>query len=70
MCFYTIIAVSVCVSMITSPVTLTRQFVTRKIITTVTTTVLVTTITIGPVITFCNRLYLYKVKNTMTKEKN
>lgn len=53
---FTYATVSVCVSRITAPVTLTRQFVTGEIITTVTTTVLVTTITIGPVITFCNRL--------------
>lgn len=58
---YTRATVSVCVSRITSPVTLTRQYVTRKIITTVTTTVLVTTITIGPVITFCNILYLNEI---------
>lgn len=56
---YTCAAVSVCVSRITSPVTLTRQFVTGKFITTVTTTVRVTVITIGPVITFCNRLWSY-----------
>lgn len=58
---YTCATVVVCVSRITSPVTLTRQFVTRKTMTTVTTTVLVTTITIGPVITFCNRLYLNEI---------
>lgn len=52
---YTFATVSVCVSRITSTVTLTRQFVTGKIITAVTTTVLVTITPIGPVITPCNR---------------
>lgn len=76
-CIYehTLVAFSLCISRTTSSVTMTRQLVTGKSITTVNTTVVVTTITIGPAITFCNKLYLYEVNkkknivHTLMKEK-
>lgn len=59
---YTLAAEIVCISRVTSFITMTSLFVTCRVVLTVTTTVVDTVISKAANITLCNRLHSYNVK--------